>query len=125
MKKIKVPKRMTLKQARDFCLSQWRWIVKRMKAGDRRGAVHLKHRWMLGRGVENGEVDCQCFYCEYADQKSPGVRNCKYCPGRKIDPGFACQNEEYHYQRKPEKFYKELLRLKRIEVKNAKRKADK
>ncbi|MBW8002573.1 MAG: hypothetical protein FVQ80_11205 [Planctomycetes bacterium] len=125
MKKIKVPKRMTLKQARDFCQSQWRYVIKRVRAGDRRNVSELKHQWILDHGLERGEVDCDCFYCEYADQKSPGVRDCKYCPGRKIDPEFDCRNVEYRYIYEPEKFYKKLLELKRIEVKNAKRKADK
>lgn len=29
-KKINLPKRLTLKQARDFCLRQWRWIIKQI-----------------------------------------------------------------------------------------------
>ncbi len=118
MKKIKLPSRLTLKLARELCLKQWRWIVKQIRAGDPRSVNDLKSAWVndniIGKNVPEGN----CFYCEYTSQGNRDGLGCAVCPGRKIDPNFDCMGDDYYYSREPEKFYKELLRHKRLEKKS-------
>ena len=92
MKKIKTVKRLTRKLAKEFCLKQWRWIVKQIRAGDTTSVKDLKEQWMDDHGLAR-LVNHDCFYCEYAIQKtkihqlySLGGQDCKYCPGKVIDP---------------------------------------
>jgi len=121
MKKIKMLKRLTLKQARDYCRRQWRWIIKQMRAGDTRNANELKAAWLIEH-VE-GEVRSHCFYCDYTTQYHPdGDTRCDLCPGTKIDPNFSCHNHPANYFSNPEAFYKELLRLERMEAKKCPKK---
>src|SRR3972149_11881078 len=105
---------MTLEKTWKECLKMWKWIAKKYDERldknvffDVTIVLELKESWLNFFGY-NGSLDNDCFFCDYANQPN---RGCEYCPGRKIDKYFSCQNSDYDFKEKPVAFYKKLVSL--------------
>lgn len=103
-------KRFNLDFAWSHCMSQWRWIIKQIEAGED-DVEDLKDEWNRRRGF--GALIAQnCFFCEYIEARGGhSVSDCHLCPAKKIDSNFHCTNNKYFYENKPFEFWKELNRL--------------
>ena len=98
----------TLNQTWILCLRMWRWIAKTW-IGDGSNIHELKARWLRENGINENDIYCNCFFCDYAED------HClTRCPGKLVDSHFSCGREVYDYESNPVAFYKELLRLNRI-----------
>lgn len=105
-------KRLTLDETWRLCLKMWRWIAKMWREGTKLSVRQLKAQWLLEHGYEDGELDENCFFCEYYISH----RGTCYiaCPARKIDSGFLCTtHKEYRWDEKPIAFYNKLRSLNR------------
>jgi len=103
-------KRLTFKKSVEGCDSQWQWVKRRKKAGDKRNVDELKAAWCKENGFEG--LLFNCFFCEYA-RTHIRSRLCSECPGRKIDPDFHCENPEYNFLDNPIAFANKIRSLKR------------
>ena len=101
---------LTFDMAWDLCLKRWDWVKAQIEAGPKLSVIALKRQWCKENGF--GGVPVYCFFCEY---DSLG-RDCVNCPGRLVDPEFACCHSEYHYEYKPLAFHAELVRLNKIRL---------
>ena len=101
-------KKRTLNQIWTLCLRMWRSISK-VWTEDGPDIHELKVRWLEENGINEDDIYCNCFFCDYAE----GACLIK-CPGKLVDFHFSCDKEAYNYESNPVAFYKELLRLNRI-----------
>ena len=106
-------KKLTLNKAWELCMSQWRWIVKMIRAGDDRYVGELKIAWLEKHKYENDEIDGNCFFCHYNRQGGVDDEGCVSCPGVIVDKAFSCDDDDYDYLYEPIKFYNKLRSLNR------------
>jgi hypothetical protein len=94
----------------------WRWIVKRVKDGDRRSVGCLKLDY-LRQERPGDNLWLSCYFCDFAYRGL--AANCGKCPGKLVSRTFSCTAEAYNYEYRPSAFLHKLEQL------NAKRKAEK
>lgn len=109
-------KKLTLNQTWKYCLQMWEWIAKQVAKAIKEGRSwdieDLKEEWMKNHPRFDGEIDHNCFFCEYDEQRD-GC-NCEFCPLRLISKRFQrlhCANKSHDFKHKPLKFYAKLLEL--------------
>ena len=95
---MKTTQNMKLDTVWERCIAMARWVA---EWDERRGLYVdvLKRMWLGANGYENGVLISNCFFCDYAERRSPAntAKICPYCPGRAVDKRFNCQNVKYHY----------------------------
>lgn len=104
-------KKLTLDETWRLCLSMWRWIAKQKRNNSRKNVGVLKFLWLREHGYGEANLDCNCFFCEYIEQRRLMCRN--HCPGAKVDKKFKCDNLAYDFDRSPIAFYNKLFSLNR------------
>jgi len=105
----------TLNQTWTLCLRMWWWVAKVWQTPRYRryDIVDLKRIWLRKNGFRYSYLRGDCFFCE--NKNICNIDSCdKGCPGVLVNRVFDCCDYDYHYENKPVKFYKELLRLNRI-----------
>ena len=110
--------KLTLDKTWDECLKMWRWIVRQSCPRDDIG--ELKRRYIEKK--ELPDIFCGCFFCEYnvTRRKKASKRlsgGCCFCPARKIDKDFLCDNNNYNYAAKPAAFLRKITELNKIRLK--------
>jgi len=100
-------KKLTLGQTWKQCLAMWKWIAEQKKQGRELDGEGLKAIWME-KYPRFGEIENNCFFCEY-DTKRSG--DCSNCPGKLVSKRFDCINITYDYYDKPIQFYRKLVEL--------------
>jgi hypothetical protein len=105
--------RLTINKSWDGCMTQWDWMIRRLKKDDTLDVENLKNEWCEKNGYE---VGANSFFCEYAATHGVKSDECN-CPAKKIDKYFNCLDKEYNYEHHPFKFYKKLQQLNRIRLK--------
>jgi len=86
----------------------WRQIAKEWDGTIKVG--YLKKKWLKENGFDTRSLTAGCFFCDYTKH---GI-GCEACPGRLVDFDFNCEDNAYHFFRRPVEFYRELLRLNKI-----------
>lgn len=131
---------MTLEETWEQCEKMWNWISRRYQYlilfPKHPSVSDLKWQW-LQKNYSSSTEECPealCFFCEYAvimEERYDFLKGsrmtwslkdvCRYCPGRKVDPTFDCQDKQkgYHWERNPVQFAAKIREL------NRKRKAKK
>lgn len=96
-------KKLSLNETWEQCLKMWRWIVRQPCP---RNVDSLKKKWLEKNEFTN-YIDNDCFFCDYGNW----YKGCNSCPGRKIDRGFDCCNDDYDYCYKPAAFLRKITEL--------------
>ena len=110
-------KRLTLDQAWDLCMKQWKWIIWHWRRDNALNIRNLKEAWCENNGYDirgYGEFSVDgggCFFCEYDAQNRD---ECQSCPAKLVDGGFGCQETGRSWEYEPEAFYKKLRELHKI-----------
>jgi hypothetical protein len=111
-------KRLTINQTWEQCLAMWKWISRQCKGKDKgwceNNVERLKVHWLKVHGIKDGELNYNCFLCEY-DVRRKGL--CLSCPAQKIDKSFKCMEYDYSYETRPRLFYAKLKELNKIRLK--------
>ena len=105
-------KKLTLNKTWTECLRMWKWIAKEKKAGNLSRVVILKSKWLNEHGYNADEIQDTCFFCDYVRRKT-----CCDCPGKKVNPGFDCEDENCEYDSEPIAFYNKLVALNKKRLK--------
>ena len=112
-------KKLTLDETWKRCLSMWRWIVKRRRAGSCLSVNTLKAQWLKAHDPYTNLLS-DCYFCQWfrvhtkAVRRLPGtLGGCLGCPGQKVDSHFACETPEYDYRYQPVAFLCKLEQLNR------------
>ena len=87
-------KRLNLDETWKQGLMMWRWIAMRVKAGDERNVFVLKAMWLEKHGIENNEIDYNCFFCEYDSRYRD---DCDTCPAKRVNKLFHCNDSDTNY----------------------------
>lgn len=104
-------KKMTLGETWENCLSMWQWVAKQIEDESKKGVILLKRQWAEAHGFVSGEIEADCFFCEYASQNNGGWPGCSKCPGKKIEPHFDCDYGDCQWKETPVAFYNKLVGL--------------
>ena len=113
--------RLSLEKTWTECLKMSSYIDRERKKG-RYSIGDLKDKW-IRKYYPQKYICNDCFFCAFTLGKSTfGHRHvhCDKYPGRLIDKDFDCMSMEYHYARKPHKFYLKLKQLNRLRKLNRK-----
>ena len=109
-------KKLTLNETWRLCLSMWKQIAKQKRAGDKKDVESLKEDW-LKKYWTGKHIYCECFFCDYQEQRSTGGDSpyiCPDCPAVLVDPKFNCLHKpSYNYKEHPTAFYNKLVSLNR------------
>ena len=95
---------LTIDQAWEYCLAQWKWITEHLEEG---AVISLKYRWLMLHKPEYLNIKAGCFFCELVYQNDGG---CELCPGGMVSR-FHCGDITYNYNIHPRRFYRKLLQL--------------
>ena len=110
-------KRYTVDETWELCLKMWKWISRQCKGRSegwcRKNVDLLKRQWLVTNGFTVGDIENDCFFCEYA---TSGLDSCRSCPTKAIERNSHCMNSENHFEIIPRKFYAELRRLNKIRL---------
>jgi len=115
--------KLTLDKAWELTLAQWKWIVEARKKRPAMMVSTLKRLWATYHFLLKAPGGYFCFFCGYDRQKCDPTKDkrCDWCPGRLVDKRFHCENTSYHWEKKPNAFYRKLIQLNTKRL-NAKRK---
>lgn len=86
----------------------WEWLFECKRAGNETNTGVLKIVWLESHGYEQGDIDCDCFFCDY-DGSHEGF--CSSCPACLVDKNFDCDDAAYSWHNKPIAFYEKLVEL--------------
>ena len=110
-------KRLTLDQTWEQCLAMWKWISRQCLGKSWQwcttNVARLKREWLEAHGILSGEIDHNCFFCEY-DLKRRDM--CANCPAQRVDDSFRCNKKAYSHERRPRLFYAKLKELNKIRL---------
>lgn len=114
-------KKLTLNQTWKYCLEMWEWVAEQIKQGTDLDVDALKEKW-LRKYTHIRSLYNDCFFCEYLKRHCT-EGDCSTCPGKLVNKRFYCNNQTYHYDRKPLKFYQKLVKMneKRLKDKDDKK----
>ena len=105
---------LTLDETWEECIKMWRWIVANRRPGDN---IHTSKRAYADKLYPEGEMPCNCFFCDYAEANEKTRSICLSCPGVLVDPSFVCDHPHYAYNgTRPELFLAKLEELNRIRL---------
>ena len=111
--------KLTLEESWKYCLKMWKWIKEESKKVELHEGEYLflkieelKREWLKLNKMD--EIYNNCFFCKYGYDNKQTKYSCNSCPGVLIDKDFRCNDDKYAYDKNPELFYKELLRLNKI-----------
>ena len=110
-------KRLTINGTWENCLAMWKWISRQClgKGVDwcTENVNLLKKRWLFENGFTVGDMENNCFFCEYDTIRRD---SCQDCPIKRIEKAFHCVDSARNYETHPRKFYAELRRLNKIRL---------
>lgn len=115
--------KMSLDQTWKNCMSMWRSMARKVRAGDTRHAFDLKQEWLNDHGFDLSSMTDACFFCQYAKDNTPKKRisTCSYCPACMVDPDFDCDRTDLSYSwDEVIGFYNKLVSLNRKRLKGKK-----
>jgi len=104
-------KRLTLNETWVLCLQMRKWVATQRKKGSRVTISNLILRWLEKHRYQDGELDSDCFFCEYDRQHRRQRGPCSFCPGVLVEPGFSCTDDDCDYEERPIAFYAKLVEL--------------
>lgn len=107
--------RLNLDQTWEQCIKMWEFVCRSLRHDPDQEVNVLKERWMRKNYPPHVYVDYNCFFCDYdnnrRNENGKSGQFCMYCPGKKVDKDFNCEDPAYHWMVKSHEFLKKIKAL--------------